>query len=200
MKINEKILVSLKPNWIAKQMDEKYKNEEYYHILDFYIVNTICSSISCKGQSVFDLGWPKDVWKNKKLRNYMLSIIENQEENNIVFVKKVNDIQKYINNSNFGKGFNKKWNERIMVQTKEGLNQIETIFYHIRNSLAHGRYQIYTNYDGDRIYVLESGIIRKNLEKLDLRARMVLKEKTLLKWIKIITNPGQFKQEFSKKV
>ena len=78
--------------------------------------------------------------------------------------------------------------EKIVVHKKYNLNQIESIFYHIRNSFAHGRFQIYS-YKDELYYVFESGIIKKSIDKIELKARMVIKEKTLLKWIEILNNP-----------
>lgn len=37
--------------------------------------------------------------------------------------------------------------------------------------------------------MFESGIIKKSIDKIELKARMVIKEKTLLKWIEILNNP-----------
>ena len=74
---------------------------------------------------------------------------------------------------------------RIVVYNSEN-NIMLSVFDHIRNSLAHGRFTIYE----DGFIALESGknIYDKEHKKnmIDVRARMILKKETIMKWIDII--------------
>lgn len=186
---SEKILCNLKPGWVARPV--KNKTQNYYKILDFYIVNSICDSISCKGKTIREIGWDKDVWKKGFLRKEVLGLIcdENSLGEHFFSAKTNAEIRKGINKLNLNKNFHMLREERIVIYKKYNLTQIESIFYHIRNALAHGRFQIYTNETDETYYVFESGIIKKSIEKIDLKARMILKESTLLKWIDIINKP-----------
>ena len=74
--------------------------------------------------------------------------------------------------------------ERIAFVSAKNYNEVLSIFYHIRNALAHGRIAIMENMDKEIVYFLEDG--RKKNGNFIVTARMALKEKTLLTWIDII--------------
>jgi len=185
---SKKIYVDVNPGWLTNSV--KHKNENYFKILDFYVVNAICGELSCKGKTASELGWGKQVWKKGILKNLIFETICSKEHfSDCIFIAKTNsDIRNGINNFSMDKHFHNLREEKIVVHKKYNLNQVESIFYHIRNSFAHGRFQIYS-YKDELYYVFESGIIKKSIDKIELKARMVIKEKTLLKWIEILNNP-----------
>ena len=75
--------------------------------------------------------------------------------------------------------------ERICIYDVKK-NQFMSVFYHIRNSLAHGRLNM-VDIGGECIFILEDFTGRgKDLVKVS--ARMILRKNTLLKWIEIIEN------------
>ena len=43
---SKKIYVDVNPGWLTNSV--KHKNENYFKILDFYVVNAICGELSCK--------------------------------------------------------------------------------------------------------------------------------------------------------
>lgn len=64
-------------------------------------------------------------------------------------------------------------------------NDFLSICYHIRNALAHGRFAMYSlSNNADTMFVLEDGV--KKGSEFQVRSRMILKQSTLLNWIKII--------------
>ena len=79
--------------------------------------------------------------------------------------------------------------ERIAVYNNKN-NQFISTFYHIRNSLAHCRFNIQEDEESnDWFFIFEDGI--KSKEKFKLSARMVLRLSTLLAWIKLIEGGEQ---------
>ena len=70
--------------------------------------------------------------------------------------------------------------ERGCFYKKSKQNQLECIFYHIRNCFAHGRFNISENNE-DWTFVMEDWGRNNRVS-----ARMILKKSTLLKWIEII--------------
>lgn len=62
---------------------------------------------------------------------------------------------------------------------KSGLGKTEALFYFIRNAFAHGGFRIST-YKGERYFALE------NRKDGSIRGRAVIRESTLLGWIKLI--------------
>ena len=62
---------------------------------------------------------------------------------------------------------------------KDGLNKTEGLFYFIRNAFAHGGFAT-SSFKGEKYYVLE------NRQGSKLKGRAVIREATLLNWIKIV--------------
>lgn len=76
--------------------------------------------------------------------------------------------------------------ERICIYDNQK-NQFLSVFYHIRNALAHCRLNM-INIDSDCVFIFEDIQPNKNAEQLKVSARMILRKSTLLKWIEIIEN------------
>ncbi|WP_270849262.1 hypothetical protein, partial [Candidatus Collinsella stercoripullorum] len=76
------------------------------------------------------------------------------------------------------------YRERLLLKfavhtVKSGLGKTEALFYFIRNAFAHGGFRIST-YKGERYFALE------NRKDGSIRGRAVIRESTLLGWIKLI--------------
>lgn len=76
--------------------------------------------------------------------------------------------------------------ERICIYDNQK-NHFLSVFYHIRNALAHCRLNM-INIDSDCVFIFEDIQPNKNAEQLKVSARMILRKSTLLKWIEIIEN------------
>lgn len=74
--------------------------------------------------------------------------------------------------------------ERICIYDKEK-NQFMSVFYHLRNSFAHGRLNM-VDVDNECVFVFEDVAPNSKSDNLKVSARMVLKKSTLLSWIDII--------------
>ena len=200
-KISKSLYVSIKNGWLSGDNYKEFKTETYYKILDFFVVNTICEKLSCKGQNLKETAWGKDIWKKGELRKELLGSIDNQSQTNqpsVFFAKNYSDLTDGINNLNIGKDFYKQREEKILVYCKNNLTQIENIFYHLRNAFAHGRFNIY-EHKKQRYYVFEAAQVNLSKETAKLQARIILKETTLLNWIKIINNPPQEERKSTSK-
>jgi len=71
-------------------------------------------------------------------------------------------------------------NEYCVFLKNDEKTVIQSLFSAIRNSIAHGSFN-YKNYKGERYYFFSNF-------KVYEKARIILKEETLLSWIKIIQN------------
>ena len=165
---------------MKKEITSKFSIKNYHKILEFYIVNTICEQSSCKGKNAKKYGWQKAI----TLRTSILNVVKQgrKECDFVYFAHTLSDMDNGVKKLGLDEYFYNKKEEVILVFDNQP-NQIESIFCHIRNSLAHGRFQIYKRND-IVLYVFED--CKKNGL---LTARMILKESTLLKWIEIIQNP-----------
>jgi hypothetical protein len=74
--------------------------------------------------------------------------------------------------------------ERICVADNKK-NQFMSVFYHIRDAFAHGRFYI-TDYEEHKIFVMED--VSPSSGRKPVSARMIVRKDTLLKWISLIEN------------
>ena len=72
--------------------------------------------------------------------------------------------------------------ERICIYDCKN-NQFMSVFFHIRNAFAHGRFDFRALND-EEYYILED--VQKDKDCLKVSARMILKKRTLLNWMDII--------------
>ena len=90
-----------------------------------------------------------------------------------------NEMKPVLEDAGLSKKFPlKKYEEKICVYKKD--NQLVSVFSHIRNSLAHGRFNI-IDFNSETFFILEDSGTKNRVS-----ARMILKKSTLLKWIEAI--------------
>lgn len=199
-----RVIEPLKPGWVNSNLPDKfYKDTDYLKIIGFFVIHAFRPNRSSKGKTLKDYKWPKHVWKNTAevgLKDVLLYSADLHLKNNtvdavtrapisdetIVSVQKLDEMNQACNRAGLQGNFTRTRDvNRIAVYNSEG-NIMLSIFDHIRNSFAHGRFAIY----GDGMIALESGKIVYDREKkkqmFEIRARMLLRKETLMQWISII--------------
>jgi hypothetical protein len=135
------------------------------------------------GKSLVEYGWntpwSKPFYLNKQLRQAASNY-------NLIYSAKSYDamdiaLEKADLKDNFPLDFSK---ERVCIYDNQG-NQFQSVFYHLRNALSHGRINM-VDVNGECIFILEDVQSKQNEEKLKVSARMILRKSTILKWIEII--------------
>lgn len=193
---------SLKPGWVnADLLASFYEDTDYLRIIGFFMIHAFRQNRSSKGKTIMDYGWPKDVWKNTAsvslkdellyvadlhMRNPVCDAVTREpvSEENFVVCQSLENMSDACHRAGIQKDFTRTRSEnRIAVYNSEK-NMILSVFDHIRNALAHGRFTIYT----DGFIAFESGMKVKvdNKDMFDVRARMMLKKETIMRWIAII--------------
>ena len=198
-----KVLTPFKPGWVNKDLPESFYNDpDNLKIIGFFVVHAFRPFRSSKGKTIHDYGWPKNVWKNsssvglKDLLIYTagLHYLTNNKdivtgepilESTFCSCNNLNDMSSVCNNSGCTDRFTQKRKvNRIAVYNSEN-NVMLSVFDHIRNSLAHGRFTIYD----DGMIAMESVKMTRNSKESnhdEVHARLLLSKKTLLQWIDII--------------
>jgi len=166
------ILIDSKASWIDKETDNKLLNKEIQKIINFYVLHVPCKDLSARAIQL------NDTYKLKKEMHL--------NDSKFFFMAEVWDEMKpVLEDANLSKRFPpKQYEEKICVYKKE--NQLTSVFSHIRNSLAHGRFNIVDS-DNESFFILED--FKPEVDKGEgnrVSARMILKKSTLLKWIEII--------------
>lgn len=181
----DKKYVPLRAGWV-KGLEEKFQ-ENFQKIVVFYLLETPCEEISYQSKPLKKYGWKKDVWSNKKggLKEKMMNVSDLEFNSNLFRVNRLNDMSRILSKAKMNDSFQKnRETEKIVVYLSSRYKStFMSVFFHIRNSIAHGRFSIYEK-EGMVVYVFESGV--KYEDKLSVRARIILKETTLLDWIDII--------------
>lgn len=179
-------MTSLNPGWIKRRVPDSYADESLNRIILFFVIYTPCIDLSSSRLPLTEYGWGKNVWQNDVLKNVLLDQANLKRGETFVIAKSINDMKNACETARLKKGFhNNRENERIAIYKPSKYNEFMSVFYHIRNALAHGRLAMYPIGDGvDITFALEAGV-KKN-EEFQVRSRMILRKSTLINWIEII--------------
>lgn len=183
-------VTNLNPGWIKTLVPKNFNDANLNRIIWFYVIHTICTELSANSIEITKYGWNKNIWKTGKLKNYLYCICDFKKNVNFYKADSQQDMKNACEVCKLKKNFSKSIEEeRIAFVKARNYNEVLSIFYHIRNALAHGRVAIKKNSNKQIVYILEDG--KKGNGKFIVTARMILKEKTLLSWINIIENDSK---------
>jgi len=178
------VYADFKAKWVKDISIKEIMNDDFSRILSFYLFHSPVRGLSAMSKELNDYGWHVAWGKEYKL-NVQLKKLTNNEK--LIFsvnaYSKMDDaLTKADLLDKFPSNLSK---ERIAIYNIKK-NQFISIFFHIRNSLAHGRFSI-VNKNREYIFVFED-VVKNNtdLSKQKVSARMILKKNTLLKWMELI--------------
>lgn len=174
----------LNPVWIKKDIPEEFIDEDFLSLILFYVINTPCVSLSSSGIPLSAYGWDKNIWKKANLKTCLFEIASLERNKTFSVAKKTNEMKEACKKVQLLKGFHKNHDVERITFYKCQDNEFLSIFYHIRNAFAHGRFTLYLNINQEVVFVLEDGV--KNHRDFQVRSRMVLKKSTLIKWMEIL--------------
>jgi hypothetical protein len=151
--------------------------------LDFFVLKTPCENLSARSIPLENYGW-KTPWKkpvclNRRLKDCSTNI------NLLYSAKDYSSLDEALSKAGLLNDFPKLGTDECACFYNCRKNQFMSVFYHIRNSLAHGRFNLIID-SGSTTYYLED-VVGKG-EDVKLSARMVLKQETLIRWIELIKN------------
>lgn len=178
------VYTSRKAAWLQRIAPEKFNDTELFRIVTFFVFHSPYQGLSAMGCSLLDYGWTapwkKPYWLNRQLRqaasNYeLLYAVDRYDKMDVA-------LEKAHLKDDFPSDFS---TERICFYNGRNVSQFLNVFYHLRNSFAHGRLNM-MDINGECIFVFEDVVPRGNDDKLKVSARMILRKSTLLKWINII--------------
>ena len=177
------VIVDKKPAWVQQLNLKNMTDKNFVKILYFFLFHTPCINLSAQGKSLYDYGW-KSPWKKPYYLNRQLKEVTSNQK--LIFSAKSYDLMEdVLEKAELKDVFPPEIpKEKICIYNNED-NQIMSSFYHIRNSLAHGRFAI-IKYKKDIIYFFEDVQANKKNNTCKVSARIVMKQQTLLKWIEII--------------
>lgn len=168
------------PNWI--EFDDFY-DYDFLRIVTFFLFHSSCDNLSAMRKSLYEYGWTapwkKPYYLNKQLRQ------EASTYELLFSAKGYNEMEEALEKAallnDFPSDFSR---ERICFYDNLG-NQFLSVFYHIRNALAHCRIKM-VDVDGECVFAFEDIQPKNNKNQVKVSARMIIRKNTLLKWIALI--------------
>ena len=182
-----KVYTAPVPSWVSTLPPAVYNNIELFDIVKFYVFNTPCKTLSSRSITLGDYGWTspwsKPFYLNKQLKQ------ASSNQNLLFSAASLNVMDNALQKADLLDLSNTDISlERICIFNNQK-NQFMSVFYHIRNSFAHGRFNIYllNENSDDLVFLLEdvSPSSNRSGEK-PVSARMIIRKSTLLKWKSII--------------
>lgn len=177
------IILNLKSNWVHSK-NRFAITDNFEKIIQFYLWGTPCNWTSSRWRGITEHGWPKEIWRKSSLKKYLMHAADLKDGYNYKKVKVLNDMSTVAAEISIGRNFpHYKMSNRVLIYNSSDNSDIMQIFYYIRCALAHGRFEKRIH-DGTIIYAMEA--VQKKGSEYSLRARMLLKEETLIEWMNTI--------------
>lgn len=169
------------PLWLEKLNIEAFEDKQFLRIITFFVFHSPVDNLSARQISLSEYGW-NTPWRKPYYLNKQLKQATNNYK--LLFSSAIyNKIDNTLNEANLLETFPSNIEkERICIYDCKK-NQFMSVFYHIRNAFAHGRFDFRTLND-EEYYILED--VQKDKGGLKVSARIILKKRTLLNWIDII--------------
>ncbi len=185
------VLTERHPTWLDTIVRNEYFDEELYQIILFYIIFSPCPQYCTQGRSLQYYGWKEKPWRtNRYLKAKLDAGVFERKSNFFRPVQKIPDLKEAFRKAKLENDFFKDRSfERVAFLNTED-NSYMSLFRHVRCALAHGRLAIYPTPDNkDAVLVMENG--NEKGAYFQVKARMVLRKSTLLKWSQIVRNGPQ---------
>ena len=168
----------------------------YMKLSCFFVIYSPCNGQSSKGISLSQRGWKEKPWYSPKyLKEKLDKAIFADQTRLLKMVGNKEDLKTEINSFDLDQNFyNHREKQRALytkISRKGCENEYMSLFYHIRNALAHGRLAMYPAKSNDVTFVMEDGnkIGNDSDDRFEVSARIVINKSSLLNTIKLLKNP-----------
>ena len=182
----------LRPDWL-NDIDGVGYDEDFWSIIKFYLLCSLCDGQSWKGYSMHgSYLWKKHPWSpSHYLKDKIIRAIWGDEKPKLYMSK----TRALYEGKIYGKNLDGNFTHNITTQragyvmsstVKSNENEIMSLLYHIRNGFAHGRYGFAALENDDYMVFLEDG--KENGDQYEVTARIAIKKSSLLAIKEIIIN------------
>ena len=176
------ILVDEIPAWIT---GEPIRTEEVLRVYKFFVMNSPVDGLSSRQKSLLDYGWNTPWRKPYSMRKRLNHLVGNKDF--MFTAQKYDTLDAALTAADLMTFPPTNLIERAAIHNGKS-TQYLSLFFHIRNGFAHGRYN--TIQDGDDIiFIMEDVTSRRkgmaNGQKT-LSARIVIRLSTLSRWMDLI--------------
>lgn len=180
------------PYWLDTVVPAEYEDEALYEIILFFVIHSPCPGQSASGISLTERGWKEKPWYSAKyLKDRLGQAIFGNGTRMLEMVNSKAELADKIEEMDADDDFSEHREQQralyVKSSNKECENEYMSLFYHIRNSLAHGRLAMYPGEGKEIVFVMEDG--RECGEQFEVTARIVINKSSLLRIIHVLENP-----------
>ena len=180
---DKELITDVHPKWLDTFVSPDYEDDELYKIILFYVIHSPCIGQSARCIFLQDRGWKAKPWDSHYyLKDRLNKAIFGDDEPVLKKVDSKAEMKKEAENFDLEEDFySKRTHQRALFTIASNPNSsvYMSLFYHIRNSLAHGRLAMYPTSDNDIMFVLEDGKEINN--QFIVSARIVIRKSSLLR-------------------
>lgn len=184
---NEIVKSPKHPEWLDTIVADRHCDNNLYKIVLFFVIFSPCPKYCTQGRTLQYYNWKDKPWStNRYLKNKLDNGVFSDKKKYFRCVEHIPQLVEAIHKAELEDDFYiHREVERVAFIKTEG-SEYMSLFHHIRCALAHGRIALFedTNAD-DVLFVMENG--NEIGAEFQVKARMILRRSTLLKWIEIIT-------------
>lgn len=181
------VISSQHPQWLDTIVSNQYCDDKLYKIILFFVIFSPCPKYCTQGRTLQFYHWKEKPWStNRYLKNKLDEGVFFNRGKYFRCVSKTSQLVDALHKAELGEDFYLHREIERAAFTNAAGNEYMSLFHHIRCALAHGRIAMFEIPDSDDLlFVMENGSEYGN--GFQVKARMVLRRRTLLKWIDIIT-------------
>lgn len=184
----EDLVISPKhPKWLDTIVADRHCDNNLYKIILFFVIFSPCPKYSTQGRTLQFYNWKDKPWStNKYLKDKLDNGVFSDRKKYFRCVAQIPQLVEAVHKAELEDDFYvHREVERVAFINTEG-SEYMSLFHHIRCALAHGRIAMFEDSDtDDLLFVMENG--SELGAEFHVKARMVLRRSTLLRWIEIIT-------------
>ena len=176
------IPVDEKATWV---IDDPIQSEEILRVYKFFVLNSPVDGLSSRQKSLLDYGWNTPWRKPFSMRKKLNHLSSNHA---FIFTAKNYEVMDAaLTKADLITFPPVDLKERACVHNGQA-TQYMSLFYHIRNSFAHGRFNTIQD-DDDVIFVMEDAAPKKKWMAAGQKtcsARIVIRLSTMTRWMDLI--------------
>ncbi len=176
------IPVDEKPAWIV---GDPLRTEEILRVYKFFVMNSPVDCLSSRQKSLLDYGWNTPWRKPYSMRKKLNHLVGNKD---FLFTAQNYDVlDAALTTADLMTFPPVDYRERAGIHNGKS-TQYLSLFFHIRNGFAHGRYN--TIQDGDDVIFLMEDVTNKKkwmaIGQKTCSARIIIRLSTLTRWMDLI--------------
>lgn len=193
------MLAENRPEWLTKPLpDEVISDIEWLKVMRFFVLESPCLGQSNRQKDISET-WGKAPWISSRYLKVPLNLAVFGVRTNEPFVKveSKSKVSEALDKQNLSSGFPSSIEHQRAVFTKasgKGNSSVYmSLFYHIRNAIAHARFGLMKDAHGKFIFIFEDGRLKRDQgeERFELTARGIIRLESLFHIVDVIeSGPG----------